>query len=153
MQAPLEITDADKQLQIDTDVYIAQVIQGMPAAPERLKQICQAQEQDNILQQIIKFCTEGWPDHSKLKGSYYKPVASELSVQGGLFLRGSRIVIPRSFTERHTGKDPYRPLRHYKMSRESKTVCVVAKNQTTDRSSTARNVLYAVSIIDRMQSH
>ena len=96
-RAPLpEITDTDKQLQVDTDAYVAQVIQGMPATPERLKQIRQAQEQDNILQQLIKFCTEGWPHHSKLKGTIklYKSVASELSVQEGLLLRGSRIVIP-----------------------------------------------------------
>ena len=68
-RAPLpEITDTDKQLQIDTDAYIAQ---GMPATPERLKQIRQAQEQDNILQQLIKFCTEG----SSLQAErYYKAV-------------------------------------------------------------------------------
>ena len=137
-RAPLpEITDTDKQLQIDTDAYVAQGIQGMPATPERLKQIQirQAQEQDNILQQLIKFCKEGWPHHSKLKGTIklYKSIDSELSVQEGLLLRGSHIVITTSYTERHTGKDPYRPLRNYKMSRESETVCVVAKNQTTNR--------------------
>ena len=97
LQAPLpEVTDTDKQLQIDTVSYVAQVIQGIPATAERLKQIHQAQEQDNIFQQLIKFCTQGWPHHSKLNGTIklYKSVASELSVQGGLLLRGSHIVIP-----------------------------------------------------------
>ena len=42
------------------------------------------------------FCREGWPHHSKLKGTIklYKPVADELSVQNGLLFQGSHIVIP-----------------------------------------------------------
>ena len=42
------------------------------------------------------FYREGWPHHSKLKGTImlYKPIAGELSVQSGLLLQGSRIVIP-----------------------------------------------------------
>ena len=96
-RAPLqELTETDRQLQEDTDAYVAQVIEGMPATPRRLQEIRQAQEQNNICQQLMLFCREGGLHHSKLKGTIklYKPVADELSVQSGLLLRGSRIVIP-----------------------------------------------------------
>ena len=76
----------------------------------RLQEICQAQEEDSICQQLMLFCREGWPHHSKLKGNIklYKPVADELSVQCGLFLQGSRIVIPTALQKEilvklHTG--------------------------------------------------
>ena len=110
-QAPLqEVTETDRQLQKDTDAYVAQVIEGMPATPRRLQEIHQAQEEDSIFQQLMLFCREGWPHHSKLKGNFklYKPVADELSVQSGLLLRGSRIVIPTALQKEilvkfHTG--------------------------------------------------
>ena len=78
--APLpEITQTDKQLQQDADAYVAQVIQGLPATSEKLLEIHQAQEQDNVCQQLVQFCREGWPHHPKLKGNIklYKPVACE----------------------------------------------------------------------------
>ena len=118
-RAPLpEITQTDKQLQQDADAYVAQVVQGLPATSEKLLEIRQAQEQDNVCQQLVQFCREGWPHHSKLKGNIkvYKPVASKLSVQSGLLLRGSCIVIrTTSFTKRHPGETPYWSLRHYKV--------------------------------------
>ena len=63
--------------------YVAQIIEGIPATPKRLQKIRQAQEQDNICQQLILFCREGWPHHSKLKGTIklHKPVADELSTE------------------------------------------------------------------------
>ena len=69
--------ETDRQLQKDTDAYVAQVIEGMSATPRRLQEICQAQEQDSICQQLMLTCREGWPHHSKLKGNIksYKPVA------------------------------------------------------------------------------
>ena len=48
----LEITQTDKQLQQDADAYVAQVVQGLPATPEKLLEICQAQEQDHVYQQL-----------------------------------------------------------------------------------------------------
>ena len=90
------MSETDKQLQKDSDSYVAQVIKGMPATPARLQEIRKAQEQDDICKKLMQFCKDGWPHHSKLKGTIklYKPVASELSVHNGLLLRGSRIVIP-----------------------------------------------------------
>ena len=44
-RAPLqEVTEADRQLQKDTDAYVAQVIEGIPATPRRLQEIHKAQE-------------------------------------------------------------------------------------------------------------
>ena len=59
-RAPLpEITQTDKQLQQDADAYVAQVVQGLPATSEKLLEIHQAQEQDNVCQQLVQFCREG----------------------------------------------------------------------------------------------
>ena len=103
-------TVTDRQLQTDTDAYAAHGIEGMPAIPTRLQEIRQAQEQDSICQQLMLFHREGWPHHSKLKGNIklYKPVADELSVQSGLLLRGSHLVIPTALRKEtlvkiHTG--------------------------------------------------
>ena len=59
---------------------------------------------------VVQICRKGWPHHSKLKGNIkvYKHVASELSVQSGLLLRGSGIVIPSALrkdilVKLHTG--------------------------------------------------
>ena len=36
-------SQTDKQLQQDADAYVAQVVQGQPATPEKLLEICQSQ--------------------------------------------------------------------------------------------------------------
>lgn len=48
------------------DVHVAQVIEGMPATPARLQEVCQAQEQDIICQQLMLFYKDKWPHHSKV---------------------------------------------------------------------------------------
>ena len=51
-----------------------------------------------MCQHLITFCTEGWPNKSRVPGilkPYYQ-VASELSVVDRLLFRGFRIVIPSS---------------------------------------------------------
>ena len=78
------------------DAYVGQIIQGLSTTSKKLLEICQAQELDNVCQQLVQFCREVWPHHSKLKGNIkvYKSVAGALSVQSRPLLRGSRIVIP-----------------------------------------------------------
>ena len=46
----------------------------------------------------MSYCTEGWPSKSTLKGpiKVYAQFAAELTVQHGLLLKGSRLVIPAS---------------------------------------------------------
>ena len=63
---------------------------------------------DDVCQQMMQFCANGW--WNKVSGllKQYFPVPSELIVQNGLLLQGSRLVIPSSMLSEilqclHTG--------------------------------------------------
>ncbi len=65
---------------------------------ETLAKIREQQYADETSYQLKQFCRKGWPPKHKLKGDIKKfwAVSSELSVEEGLLLRGSRLVIPTS---------------------------------------------------------
>jgi len=44
----------------------------------------------------MQFCEQGWPEEVTGPVRQYLPVSSELTVQDGLLLRGTRLVIPTS---------------------------------------------------------
>lgn len=58
----------------------------------------QIKQEDAVCSQVLKYCQEGWPDKHLLPGLVkpYFQFAAELTVQKGLLLKGSRIVIPVS---------------------------------------------------------
>ncbi|KAL5503306.1 hypothetical protein EMCRGX_G010234 [Ephydatia muelleri] len=72
------------------------VVRNIPTSEPKMLEIKQAQQKDEICQKVIQYCQEGWPDKSLVKGEWkqFFHVASELSVEDGLLLRGNRIVIP-----------------------------------------------------------
>ena len=65
---------------------------------QTLATIREQQDADETSYQLKQFCRNGWPPKHKLKGDIKKfwAVSSELSVEDGLLLRGSRLVIPTS---------------------------------------------------------
>eukprot|EP00731_Ephydatia_muelleri_P017556 Em0010g654a len=71
-------------------------LRNIPTSEPKMLEIKQAQQKDEICQKVIQYCQEGWPDKSLVKGEWkqFFHVASELSVEDGLLLRGNRIVIP-----------------------------------------------------------
>ena len=77
-------------------MFVDQVMQNFPATEKRLQEIKKAQEEDEVCQTLVRYCKEGWPDRSLIKGAarLYLTVSAELTVQDGLLLRGTRIVIP-----------------------------------------------------------
>ena len=91
-------TCADQQFHHEGNVFINTVIQGLPASDQQLETIKAQQQQDEICQQIKAYCEKGWPDRSAVPGSVkpYYPMLNEISVQGELLMRGSRIIIPAS---------------------------------------------------------
>ena len=91
------MTKDDNLLQDETDAYIQLMIQTLPATENRLEEIKRRQE-DEVCKQIVKYCQKGWPSIKSIPQALKKfyPVAAELSVQNGLLLRGSRLVIPVS---------------------------------------------------------
>ena len=93
-----EATLNEEGFQDEVNAYVNVVIKNLPASQGRIQQIRKHQEEDAVLRQVSKFCYGGWPD-TKIIPNEIKPyhsVSSELSVEKGLLLRGSRIVIPHS---------------------------------------------------------
>ena len=73
------------------------VMSTLPATEKRLQEIREHQERDEILSQVKGYCSQGWPDKSTIDRAYlpYTQVQEELSVENGLLLKGSRLVIPK----------------------------------------------------------
>ena len=89
-------TAADELLQQKTSTYVNLVMEHLPATEQRLQEIRQCQESDEVCQQITEFCQSGWPEKNSLTAAVkpYFPVSAELTVHNSLLLRGGRIVIP-----------------------------------------------------------
>jgi transposase InsO family protein len=89
-------SERDELLQLETTAYVDFVIRHLPATEQRITEIRECQEADEVLQQIEEYCRSGWPEKSSLPPELkpYYPVAAELTVQNGLILRGGRMVIP-----------------------------------------------------------
>ena len=86
----------DSLFQDEVKAFVAVVMQSFPATDQRLEQIKTLQEQDNVCHTVAQYCQIGWPEKNKISPEIlpFRHVASELNVQDGMLLRGSRIVIP-----------------------------------------------------------
>uniref|UniRef100_A0A669BXN3 Gypsy retrotransposon integrase-like protein 1 n=1 Tax=Oreochromis niloticus TaxID=8128 RepID=A0A669BXN3_ORENI len=82
----------------EINLYVESVIASLPATEPRLREIQTHQDSDSILNQLKKFCVEGWPDKYSIERVFrpYLPFSGDLTVHNGLLLYGSRIVIPTS---------------------------------------------------------
>lgn len=88
----------DTKLETELNLYVNMVMDSLPATEKRLQEIKEHQDRDEILRQVKKYCLEGWPDKFTLDGSchQYAPFAGELTVEKGLLIRNSRLVIPKT---------------------------------------------------------
>ena len=96
-RAPLpNPADMDTSLEQGTAAYVNTLVQSLPATEKQLDRIKQHQEEDEVCQQVMTYCRSGWPPRHEVAGaaSLYCPMSSELSVDNGLLMPGSRIVIP-----------------------------------------------------------
>ena len=86
----------DKELQDTTDAFVNIVMQNLPISEKRLEEIRQHQTRDPICTQVKAYCKDGWPTKNTIKGhvKQYWWVSGELTIQGDLLMRGSRLVIP-----------------------------------------------------------
>ena len=66
------------------------------ATESRLESVRSHQESDSVCKQVVSYCLNGWPKKSEIQTSVklFYSVAGELTIQGGLLMRGSRLVIP-----------------------------------------------------------
>lgn len=75
------------------------MVSFLPIRPERLQQIRNATEQDEVSQQLSKVILQGWPDDRSQLHTVLHPyfhVRDEMSMQDGIIFKGERTLIPRS---------------------------------------------------------
>ncbi len=96
-RAPVSHT-AEGLQEEEINLYVDSVVANLPATEKRLRKIQRHQDDDPTLQHLKKFCVEGWPDKFSINKVFqpYLPFSGVLTIQDGLLLYGSRIVIPAS---------------------------------------------------------
>ena len=93
-----ESTTMDCTLEEEGNLYVNYVFQTLPATGKRLEEIKAHLQEDEVCKQIMAYCNKGWPEKCSVKGpvKLYAPFAAALTIQNGLLLKGSRLVIPAS---------------------------------------------------------
>ena len=96
----------DKSFQDECQAYVNAVMSALPITDKRLLEIKQAQSDDATCQNIQEYCMHRWPDKAKLgpEEKMYLQVAADLTIQQGLLLKGSRLVIPVAMQKTILGK-------------------------------------------------
>ncbi len=96
-RAPVSHT-AEGLQEEEINLYVDSIVANLPATEKRLREIQRHQDDDPTLQHLKKFCVEGWPDKFSINKVFqpYLPFSVVLTIQDGLLLYGSRIVIPAS---------------------------------------------------------
>jgi len=91
-----EPTMADQSLQQEANALVSAVVQSLPATEQWLQEIKNLQEEDVACRTISQYCQFGWPERCTVEAAVipYYPMAAEFSVENGMLMRGSRIVIP-----------------------------------------------------------
>ena len=92
---PIEI---DKCLTEDLSLYVSNIFKNLPASEWKLEEIRLHQQDDEICRKLSEFFTEGWPDRTKLNTSLlvYWPERSNITIQRGILMKDSRLLIPSS---------------------------------------------------------
>ena len=87
----------DKQQANNMEVKIAAIASQLPVSSDRLEMYKQAQAEDPVCSQVIKYCQTEWPERQQAKGElrHYWKVRADLTYCDGLLLFGTRIVIPK----------------------------------------------------------
>ena len=83
----------------DVVAYVQAIGASLPMSDPMLRKVVKATDEDVVLQEAIAYTRDGWPRHvssvhTEIQQLY--SVRGELSVVGGLLVRGSRIVVPKS---------------------------------------------------------
>ena len=76
--------------------FIGSIINTLSVSDVKLKQIIEAQDDDEICKRIKQYCLEEWPDKHHLPNILrpYWNKRGELSVNRNVILKSSRILIP-----------------------------------------------------------
>lgn len=88
----------DTNFTTEVNAYVNAVMNTLPATVKMLERIRDEQNHDHNCVQLAKYCQDGWPNRNQLDNDLkpFHSVSTELSLQNGLLMRNSRIVIPKS---------------------------------------------------------
>ena len=91
-----KVSCEEQALADDVKAYVDFVLKNLPTTENRLQEIREKLQQDEFCRQIMSHCENGWPGKQHVKGAIklYYQFSGELSVQQGLLLKGTRLVIP-----------------------------------------------------------
>ena len=97
-RAPLtrDLTKAEKQLNEDMSLYVANIIECLPTTERRLDEIRLQQDEDEVCRKLKEYCIEGWPDKSQLTTPLkpYWQYRGEITLLHNLLMKDSRVIIP-----------------------------------------------------------
>ena len=89
-------TKEEKENEAEVKVFVDAIVQSLPATKARLKVTQEKQKADLVCKKLTGYCETGWPEKHDLTpelGAHW-PERENLTLAGGLLLRGQRIVIP-----------------------------------------------------------
>eukprot|EP00795_Rhopilema_esculentum_P017150 gene17150-8685_t len=64
-----EIVKKDTELESEMNNYIYSVIDAIPVSDMKLKQLIDAQDEDEVTKKIKEYCLEGWPEKHPLQSA------------------------------------------------------------------------------------
>ena len=91
-----DIVKKDTELESEMNDYICSVIDAIPVSDMKLKQLIDAQDEDEVTKKIKEYCLEGWPEKHQLQSAIRPHWADrgELTIVKGILLKSTRLVIP-----------------------------------------------------------
>ena len=97
-RAPSTHTPTTPEEEEEVEYLMEACVSHLPASHHQLSEYIKAQAQDAVCSQIMRYCTEGWPDKHKILPvlkPYWK-LQGELTVHNNLLLFRTRIVVPNA---------------------------------------------------------
>ena len=91
---PKEILIPDQEM----SAFVCSIVDALPVSDIKLKQIIEAQEEDEVCKQIRQYYLEGWPDKHMIPISIkpYWSERGEITNNQRVILKSMRILIPSS---------------------------------------------------------
>ncbi|XP_042072880.1 uncharacterized protein K02A2.6-like [Haplochromis burtoni] len=94
LKKPMNLSD--KELMESTDIYVDSIVANMPVSSSYMQTLKEQLKSDSVCARVMDMCTEGWPEHAKQEPLLrnYWPDRATLTVEDGLLLKDTRLVIP-----------------------------------------------------------
>ena len=91
-----ETVKKDTELESEINDYIFSVIDAILVSDVKLKQLIDAQDEDEVIKEIKEYYLEGWPEKHQLQSAIrpYWADRGELTIFKGILLKSTRLVIP-----------------------------------------------------------